>query len=381
MMMPSLRLISGCMLLALQGCSDQGNTSSAGEETDANTTAPTTTGAPTGDATTDAPTSDATTGAPTSDATSDASSDATTDTPTTDTPTSDASTGTTSTTEPGAVCGNGIPEDGEECDNGADNGDSTACTAACMVNICGDGKQGPGEGCDDGNLIDGDACSANCSLPGCGDGMVGGAEACDDANADNTDACTAACTAAVCGDGFLQPFNLETCDDGNLVNSDGCSDLCEGPPEATVLTLNFSPVKQFDFSWAAASGATFYRLLERPTPNAAYVQLGADILVTSTSRTMPLHLRFGASYILEACNDAACTGSAPVDVVDSMAAAVGYFKASNTGAGDNFGWSIALSADGNTLAVGAVNEDSKATGIGGDQADNSAGAAGAVYMY
>jgi trimeric autotransporter adhesin len=58
-----------------------------------------------------------------------------------------------------------------------------------------------------------------------------------------------------------------------------------------------------------------------------------------------------------------------------------YVKASNTGAGDYFGSSVALSADGSTLAVGAYNEDSSATGIGGDQADNSAGDSGAVYVF
>ena len=56
-------------------------------------------------------------------------------------------------------------------------------------------------------------------------------------------------------------------------------------------------------------------------------------------------------------------------------------KASNTGAGDLFGWSVALSGDGGTLAVGASVEDSAATGIQGDQANNSASAAGAVYLY
>jgi hypothetical protein len=58
-----------------------------------------------------------------------------------------------------------------------------------------------------------------------------------------------------------------------------------------------------------------------------------------------------------------------------------YVKASNTGAGDRFGTSIALSGDGNTLAVAADGEDSAATGINGNQADNSAGDAGAVYVY
>ncbi|MBL0215162.1 MAG: FG-GAP repeat protein [Myxococcales bacterium] len=58
-----------------------------------------------------------------------------------------------------------------------------------------------------------------------------------------------------------------------------------------------------------------------------------------------------------------------------------YVKASNTGAGDFYGWSLALSGDGNTLAVGAVLEASSAIGINGTQADNTAPGAGAVYVY
>jgi hypothetical protein len=58
-----------------------------------------------------------------------------------------------------------------------------------------------------------------------------------------------------------------------------------------------------------------------------------------------------------------------------------YVKASNTGAGDHFGSSVALSGDGSTLAVGAYLEDSAATGSGGDQADNSTENSGAVYVF
>ena len=65
-----------------------------------------------------------------------------------------------------------------------------------------------------------------------------------------------------------------------------------------------------------------------------------------------------------------------------------YVKASNTGEagsgdrfaeGDQFGASIALSDDGNTLAVGAISEDS--SGINDNQADNSYESAGVVYVY
>jgi hypothetical protein len=58
-----------------------------------------------------------------------------------------------------------------------------------------------------------------------------------------------------------------------------------------------------------------------------------------------------------------------------------YIKASNTNALDRFGFCVALSSDGNTLAVGARVEASNATGVDGNQADNSASAAGAVYMF
>jgi len=62
-----------------------------------------------------------------------------------------------------------------------------------------------------------------------------------------------------------------------------------------------------------------------------------------------------------------------------------YVKASNTGRrgedGDQFGFSVALSGDGNTMAVGATTEDSAATGINGNQADDSARLAGAVYVF
>ena len=58
-----------------------------------------------------------------------------------------------------------------------------------------------------------------------------------------------------------------------------------------------------------------------------------------------------------------------------------YVKASNTERGDEFGLAVALAADGNTLAVEAFREASNATGINGDQGDNSAPISGAVYLF
>ena len=58
-----------------------------------------------------------------------------------------------------------------------------------------------------------------------------------------------------------------------------------------------------------------------------------------------------------------------------------YVKASNTGAGDYFGSFVALSADGNTMAVAAHWESSAATGVNGNQGDDSLPQAGAVYVF
>lgn len=56
-----------------------------------------------------------------------------------------------------------------------------------------------------------------------------------------------------------------------------------------------------------------------------------------------------------------------------------YLKASNTGSEDLFGASVAISGD--TIAVGAWQEDSNATGVNGNQGDNSASSSGAVYVF
>ena len=58
-----------------------------------------------------------------------------------------------------------------------------------------------------------------------------------------------------------------------------------------------------------------------------------------------------------------------------------FFKASNPTMLDVFGLRLALSGDGNTLAVSATSEDSASQGINGKQDDESANESGAVYFY
>ena len=64
--------------------------------------------------------------------------------------------------------------------------------------ICGNGMLEPGEACDDGNTVNGDGCEADCTVtprvPACGDGIVDPGEVCDDGNTADGDGCEANCT-------------------------------------------------------------------------------------------------------------------------------------------------------------------------------------------
>ncbi|MEM9459595.1 MAG: DUF4215 domain-containing protein, partial [Myxococcota bacterium] len=102
-----------------------------------------------------------------------------------------------------ALCGNGLLDQGEECDDGNTDEDD-ACTPMCRQPVCGDGFIAPGEECDDGNTADGDECTADCLRPSvCGNGVAEPGEECDDGNTEPGDTCTPQCQLPVCGDGHI----------------------------------------------------------------------------------------------------------------------------------------------------------------------------------
>ena len=126
-----------------------------------------------------------------------------------------------------AVCGNGMTESGESCDDG----NTTACdgcSATCVPEACGNSMVECAEACDDGNVADGDGCDANCTVTGCGNGRVTGTEQCDDGNTTAGDGCSSPdCQIEAppgCGNGMTDPG--EECDDNNTNDCDGCSHTC-----------------------------------------------------------------------------------------------------------------------------------------------------------
>jgi hypothetical protein len=148
---------------------------------------------------------------------------------------------------------------------------------------------------------------------------------------------------------------LSGCDDGG-------SKIDTSPPAAPALTVG-AALKQLTFSWASVPGATSYRLFANPDGHSGFTPVGPEHRPDTTRATLDIavhrHNWVNALYRLEACNARGCSASAAVSAVNAMVQAIGYFKSSNPQQSAFLGTSLAMSADGRTLAVSAIFEQPK----------------------
>ncbi len=103
------------------------------------------------------------------------------------------------------------------------------------------------------------------------------------------------------------------------------------------------------------------------------------VSVPSGQASQPVALSRGSNFVDIELFDTVEGYTTGPDLLVQRGVAMTYIKASNTDADDRFGDSVAI--DGDTLAVGASSEASAATGIDGDQSDDSAPRRGAVYVF
>lgn len=159
---------------------------------------------------------------------------------------------------------------------------------------------------------------------------------------------------------------------------------CINPPAVApvvAVSAGHAPT-QLRFSWDAVEDATRYVLLRDPDGLSGFAELGSTT-GSSIDTDIAVH-QFEweeALFRVDACNRAGCTAGMPVGALDAMVDAIGYFKASNTGADDHFGFRVRLSADGNTLVVGAFFEDGSTPGVNPAVDDDDAPLSGAVYVF
>ncbi|WP_444916651.1 histidine kinase [Microbulbifer sp. JMSA003] len=171
---------------------------------------------------------------------------------------------------------------------------------------------------------------------------------------------------------------LSACGGGS---SGGGDDSGGGPSisEAATPYLYFNSAKVFTFEWSDVEGATYYQLLENKDGQSGYEVVSDKISAGSevVEIKVPLFERLNARYILQSCDDTTCLDSTEISIDEEVVDSIGYFKAGNAEAGDQFGWSVAISDDGSTIAVGATGEDSNEL----NEFNNAASGSGAVYIF
>ncbi len=166
------------------------------------------------------------------------------------------------------------------------------------------------------------------------------------------------------------------------------------PVNLTVNVILASPVptmafdlKKVQLSWPAVAGANHYRVLANPTTGAGFTLLpGAGALTaTSFDLNIPVHLTdwMNAQFLVEACDalEAGCGSSTNQTLTPANSLlSIGYVKPHNPGLNNIFGEAVAISGDGNTLAIGSRKEDSSTTGV--NSGVNTFGTdSGAVYIF
>ncbi|KYF61092.1 hypothetical protein BE11_27805, partial [Sorangium cellulosum] len=258
-------------------------------------------------------------------------------------------------------CQSGLVACGGTCVDPDTDRDHCGATGDCRGSDAG-AACGAGEICSEG------ACEASCALP-----LVACGGACVDPLTDPTYCgatgdCAGASAGATCGAG-------EACVAGACASTD--ASLSGLSVSSGTLSPDFDPAAALYVVSVEDHIASITVTPTASAPGATITVNGAA--VASGSASPPITLTEGGATAITVEVTAPSGDATTYGVVVLRGGiASAYLKASNTDAGDQFGYAVAL--DGDTLAVSALLEASAATGVDGDQTDNSK-SCGAVYVF
>ena len=176
-------------------------------------------------------------------------------------------------------------------------------------------------------------------------------------------------------------------------DNDGLTDIEDQAPldalEIADVAFYAAGIKKLGVRWEVnhAQNDLYFALLVNPDSQSGYTEVtdagNLAIDVDRVDHDVYLPQLVSSQYLLEVrriTDDSVVVSQQASLTTETINAMIGYFKASNTDAGDAFGYAVALSADGSTMAVGAPEEDSAGGGVG-EQRDNTLTASGAVYLF
>jgi hypothetical protein len=128
------------------------------------------------------------------------------------------------------------------------------------------------------------------------------------------------------------------------------------PVAPTGLAITYN-VKKFDFSWTASTnGATSYELHEDKGDGTGFSKIKTVTGITATLEiAVHIHNWPNGKYKVKGCVKVSQCGSlstGEISTANAMLEATGYLKASTVGPSDQLGFAVAISGDGSTAAVG-----------------------------
>jgi hypothetical protein len=135
--------------------------------------------------------------------------------------------------------------------------------------------------------------------------------------------------------------------------------VAQSAPAAPVVTVG-AGIKSFRFDWQPVSGVSRYELWRRPSSSAAF-QKDAEYPATSTHANLRIAVHTfdwtGARFRIAACNSSGCTNSRDIPVDSLRLDAPGYFKSSQPSVEESFGDDVDVTPGGTFFVTAAPNDD------------------------